>query len=719
MSGSSNSEPLRDPRAISQSFCSSFGGLHSKRNGGERVRRKITVIQDCDSDMAHMPDDAEIRALHETMHPDEDGFVSRAYEAPEAQSYSVPREHGPSSTDSSVANGADLQRIVNAPEGVLPSDLVPSPTMRGQDGSNYAAMGVVMLTLLVVDMIACARAIVGAVCTICGRGPARCQKTCRLIVNPRTRATCGRACCLPEDHCAVWNHTCTEHVQWGAKVSLPEYRTYMLFRYWQRVLAAVSQSFRLVARTLWKWTACRWAVVGLTFFLFYTAFVVPHGNPNYQPDQPELPRGEQLRLPQPPEQLAMTEDLADGYHKRVRVHLGGYVAVAMLDRGSFRNCIDEDVLKMLENKQAKGELGKKPVISPRRKCTPTNVDGAANGYMTTYKEIVEIDITFKQPGGNSATTRLVFVVIKDLRSKLLIGCPTLDALSFATSYDYVKFRAFDLTLPTMKDVGAFPDTQVREHVASLQEGIRVTPKEMKQIWANTTADPERTWTVRGAQGLPANVRVAEGPAKIRNGKVKLFVCTDSPDEDVVLDTHEVIAELCEPTPEEIKIQEDIRAWRLHSLVSNAQALGTEYISELVEEHVAMKGRGAAQVSSDAGSKAWKSPGEIPPIRVAEASLSPSSCEPTPRGPGTLSHTSAESAESVTTDRWRRRRFGQPVRRADTGDAVAVQKEMAQALRQSPEVIAKVGNSYKNASRWRLVSKCSQSCWRRYRSSGTL
>ena len=150
-------------------------------------------------------------------------------------------------------------------------------------------------------------------------------------------------------------------------------------------MAAASLALRLVTQTLWKWTGCRWAVGGFTLFLLYTAFVVPQGNPTYQL---ELPRGEQLSLPQPMEQLAMMEDLADGYHKRVRVHLGEYVAVAMLDTGSFRNCIDEEILKMLEVKQQKGELGKKPVISPRKECTPTDVDGAANGYMTTYKELV-------------------------------------------------------------------------------------------------------------------------------------------------------------------------------------------------------------------------------------------------------------------------------------------------------------------------------------------
>ena len=137
---------------------------------------------------------------------------------------------------------------------------------------------------------------------------------------------------------------------------MSEYRIFMLFRWWQRVLTAVSLTFRLVIRTLWKWATCRWAVGGLTLFLFYTAFVVPQGKPSYYL---ELPRGEQLSLPQPMEQFAMLEDLADGYHKRVRVHLGGYVAVAMLDTGSFRNCIDDNILKMLEAKQQKGELERK------------------------------------------------------------------------------------------------------------------------------------------------------------------------------------------------------------------------------------------------------------------------------------------------------------------------------------------------------------------------
>ena len=91
--------------------------------------------------------------------------------------------------------------------------------------------------------------------------------------------------------------------------------------------------------------------------------MAPQSHPTFQT---QLPRDEPLRLPGPPEQIGGWVGLPDGYHKRVRAYMGTYMAVAMLDTGSFRNCIDEEVLKMLEAKQRKGELGEKPVISPRR-----------------------------------------------------------------------------------------------------------------------------------------------------------------------------------------------------------------------------------------------------------------------------------------------------------------------------------------------------------------
>ena len=137
MSGSSNSEPGSMPRAVSgrtigPTFCgSNYGGLLARRHGSERVRRKITVIQEGDPDMTTMPDDAELRALHETLHPDDYEYDPRAY-APETSLYSGPQEvshgnHFTASIDNSVANGNELHRLVHAPEGVLPSDLVRCP----------------------------------------------------------------------------------------------------------------------------------------------------------------------------------------------------------------------------------------------------------------------------------------------------------------------------------------------------------------------------------------------------------------------------------------------------------------------------------------------------------------------------------------------------------------------------------------------------------------
>ena len=153
----------------------------------------------------------------------------------------------------------------------------------------------------------------------------------------------------------------------------------------------------MTTSTIWKWSFCRWVLGALILFLAYTACSTPIG---YHSIPIHLERDERLGLPKPPEQIAGLIDLPDGYHKRARVYLGTLVSVVMFATGSFRNCVDEELLKVLEEKQRKGELGKQPVISPRRKCNPTDVDGAANGYMTTYREVVEIDVTFKQPGGN-------------------------------------------------------------------------------------------------------------------------------------------------------------------------------------------------------------------------------------------------------------------------------------------------------------------------------
>ena len=185
-------------------------------------------------------------------------------------------------------------------------------------------MLVVMLALMLVDVVACFRSGLNTLATLCGKAPRRCQRACRLIVNQLPRTTCGRPCCLPEDHGPVWNHSCPEHVQLGGRVSNFEYKTYMLFKWWHRLMDSMSTTCHLTMRTVWKWAGCRWAIM----FLLYTAFLTPKPHDMYRP---ELAQEDRLRLPEPRDQVAGLVELSDGYHKRVRVYVGMQMQIAMLD----------------------------------------------------------------------------------------------------------------------------------------------------------------------------------------------------------------------------------------------------------------------------------------------------------------------------------------------------------------------------------------------------
>ena len=221
MSGSSSSEPVTVRRAISQSPCASHAGLRARRNGGERVRRRITVIES-DGDMQNMdmPDEA-IRALHAKRRLDDQLSEERYLQQ---DNHEQRGREGASHANIPNAIGSEFDRIIHAPEGVLPSDTVGYPDVGDRGSASSVAAFVIMIALWVVDMVACVRQILGTLCTIGGKGPPRCQKACRLIIDHRVKRTCGRPCCLPEDHGAVWNHTCTDHAQLGGKVSLSEYR---------------------------------------------------------------------------------------------------------------------------------------------------------------------------------------------------------------------------------------------------------------------------------------------------------------------------------------------------------------------------------------------------------------------------------------------------------------------------------------------------------------
>ena len=77
---------------------------------------------------------------------------------------------------------------------------------------------------------------------------------------------------------------------------------------------------------------------------------------------------------------------------------------------------------------------------------------------------------------------------------------------------------------------------------------------------------------------------------------------------------------------------------------------------------------------------------------------------------------AEPVEEVICGRWRKNPHGRAVRKSDTGEVAAVNREMMKALRQSPDIIAKVGNSYKKRLKVASRVEMSPHCWRKFRSS---
>ena len=119
-----------------------------------------------------------------------------------------------------------------------------------------------------------------------------------------------------------------------------------------------------------------------------------------------------------------------------------------------------------------------------------------------------------------------------------------------------------------------------ENMASLIDAVTIHPHEMRELWVPTKADPSKEWTVKGASSMHPSLRVAEGPAKIRNGKVKVYACTEG-QEKVTLGVQELIAQLAAPTEEDVALQKMIRGWRMKSLRENTEALGREYCASLI------------------------------------------------------------------------------------------------------------------------------------------
>ena len=216
----------------------------------------------------------------------------------------------------------DLHQLVHAADEELPSDLVSCPVVRSDGNASCIMLSVVVLALVVANILACVLAVFNTVLIISRKAPRKCRKACRMVIDQRTRTTRGGVCCLPMDHGSVWNQTCPEHVPMSGRESSFEYRTLMILRWCQRVLAVITPVCQLATRSVGKWSGCRWATGALVFFLLHTAFMAPQGHQTFQT---QLPWDELLCLPGPPEQIAGWVDLPDGYHKRARAYTGTFV----------------------------------------------------------------------------------------------------------------------------------------------------------------------------------------------------------------------------------------------------------------------------------------------------------------------------------------------------------------------------------------------------------
>ena len=78
----------------------------------------------------------------------------------------------------------------------------------------------------------------------------------------------------------------------------------------------------------------------------------------------------------------------------------------------------------------------------------------------SYEEVVEIKVMFRGSDTQSATAVITFVVMAELSSPLMLGCPTLDKLMMATTGEAVEFRAYDLERPAVGPIAECPGENI-------------------------------------------------------------------------------------------------------------------------------------------------------------------------------------------------------------------------------------------------------------------
>ena len=187
-------------------------------------------------------------------------------------------------------------------------------------------------------------------------------------------------------------------------------------------------------------------------------------------------------LPEPVYMLT----LEGGYHKQAYVYAGSRPVLATFDPGSYRNAISEKFLMMLEEKGSRA-------ITGRQACTPTDVSGVVGSVATQYHEVVGLTITFRESETCEETIKLLCIVLPDMGTELIIGCPTLGTLGYASSKERIELRGLDLELPSV-----LPTDPATNPIAALTGPMVIQPGELRELWlpTNLNAKPNQSYMVK-------------------------------------------------------------------------------------------------------------------------------------------------------------------------------------------------------------------------------
>ena len=222
------------------------------------------------------------------------------------------------------------------------------------------------------------------------------------------------------------------------------------------------------------------------------------------------------------------------------------------------------------------------VLTKRCDCERTNISGVVSGIDSSYSEVIGINLTFRESESRTASKKLLFVILKNMGSEMLIGCPALDEMGFASYKHVIELRSFDL------DIHTAHDSELPDRALLVSEPLAIRPDEVRELWCPSPLT-DGDWTIKASEDLPENLLVAEGPARFGiDGSVRIFVCTRGKD-TVRFGAQQPLATLEVPTDKDLKEQQLIESWRRANLEGNLAALGEERLYAIQEEDRSLAG----------------------------------------------------------------------------------------------------------------------------------